>query len=517
MNTLKNTYALTDKDIERLKNHGIEPDKLVEQINQIRQGTKYITLARPCIVSDGIIRIEEGEKAELRSLYEKVSEKKRVVKFVPASGAASRMFKKLEGFMNSPQNPTLDEIASDKHYEYINRFFSNLKNFAFYDDLQAVIDTHGKNLNKLLSQNKLKEILEFLLTDIGLNYSKLPKALIKFHSYNSEKCTSLEEQVRESIQFIRDKSGKVNLHFAVPPEFKDDFVNESKKLITKYCKTADLNITFSYQKKSTDTIALDPKGEVYRDDGSLLFRPGGHGALIENLNELNYDLIFVKNIDNVQMEENLDLTIGHKKLLGGILVKYQDQIHSYLAALDNSVGDKLLKEILQFISGALGYDIFSTFFTKKPEVPVDKIKEFLNRPIRVCGVVINEGHPGGGPFWIKEKNGSTSKQIVESEQIDKSDGEQNRIFQSSTHFNPVDIVCAVKDYKGNKFDLTKYVDHSEVLVATKSHNGEELKALELPGLWNGAMADWITIFVEVPKETFTPVKEVNDLLQNYHQ
>lgn len=504
-------YELTNNDLEKLEQAGINLAKVEEQVNRIKKGTAFVDLIRSCKIGDGILRVNESEKNELINRFNKAVEQKIIIKFVPASGAASRMFRKLESFMNSGINRSLEELKSDKNNEYIYRFFANLSKFAFYNDLKTTIEKDGKALDELLKLNKLKDILEYLLTEKGLGYSKQPKALIQFHKYDAENRTSFEEQILESLHYIKDKTGKVNLHFTISPELENDFEKEKNKVSKKYSGLVELDITYSYQKKSTDTLALDKNNKLFRDGGELLLRPGGHGALIENLNEIESDMIFIKNIDNVQREENLELTVEYKKILGGLLVKYQSKIHNYLNKLENSFSDELLSEVKNYIKIELGYE-----FTGEENLKEDLIK-FLNRPIRICGVVVNEGHPGGGPFWVKSKNGRITKQIIEGAQVNKNNDKQKEIFNSSTHFNPVDLVCGVKDFRGEKFDLTKYVDNNAVQVADKSHDGRELKALELPGLWNGAMADWITIFVEVPKETFTPVKEVNDLLQDYHQ
>ena len=504
-------YGLTKQDLEKLEQVGINLAKVEEQANRIKKETAYIDLVRSCKIGDGIIKVKDSEKNELINRFDKAIEQKNIIKFVPASGAASRMFKKLESFMNSGTNSSLEELKSDKHYGFIYSFFANLSKFAFYNELKKVIKKDGKVLSELLNQNKLKEILEYLLTEKGLNYSNQPKALIQFHKYESEIRTSFEEQILESLHYLKDKTGKVNLHFTISPDFESNFKKEEEKLTKKYGGKVELNISYSYQKKSTDTLALDKDNKLFRDDDELLFRPGGHGALIENLNEIDSDIIFIKNIDNVQREENLALTVEYKKILGGLLVKYQSQIHNYLNKLENTSSKELINNTKSYIENELGYELANTANLK------ETLMDFLNRPIRICGVVVNEGHPGGGPFWVKSKEGRISKQIIEGTQVNQNNDKQKEIFRSSTHFNPVDLVCAVKDYRGEKFDLTKYVDNNAVQVANKSHNGRELRALELPGLWNGAMADWITVFVEVPKETFTPVKEVNDLLQDYHQ
>lgn len=497
---------LSEKDISKINERGISIKELEMQVEQLREGTNFVELESPCTVGDGIIKIDENKRSDLIRLQNKTSREGRFLKFVPASGAASRMFKKLEEFMNSDT----DFKESD---DFVKSFFNKLDQFAFYDDLKSIVESKDTSIRELISENKYKILLKYLLTDEGLNYSNLPKALIKFHSYNGENRTALEEQVFEAISYLKDKENVVRLHFTIPPELTDEFNKEKEKLVRDYfSKGIELIISYSYQKESTDTVALNKDEKLFRLNGDILFRPGGHGALIQNLNEIDSDYVYIKNIDNVQKEGQLDKTIAYKKIIGGLLVDLQNKVYEYLEELEQNFDSDLINEIEDFITDRLSIRI-----NLEQENKIEQLKKILNKPIRVCGVVVNEGHPGGGPFWVKDKDGNVFKQIIEDAQVDKTEPEQKKIFESSTHFNPVDLVCGIKNYKGEKFDLTNYVDDSSVFVANKSKNGEELKALELPGLWNGAMSDWITIFVEVPKETFTPVKEVNDLLLNYHQ
>lgn len=502
---LKKKYQLTDNDIQEIQARGISLKEVEKQITQLERGTEYVQLHAPCTIGNGITQIGKTEAERLIEVFDLEVAEREICKFVPASGAASRMFKNLEEFMNSG-------ISISDSSEEVKEFFNNLKKFAFYEDLERKLETADKSIQSLISEKKFKEILKVLLKPEGLNYSANPKALIKFHSYQQESKTAFDEQVYESEKYIVDKHGNVNLHFTIPPEFEEKFLAEKKRLIEESSqKNINLNISFSYQKKSTDTIALDHDGRLFKVDGKMLFRPGGHGALIENLNDLHADVIFIKNIDNVQKRENLDLTIRNKKILGGTLVELQSRIHYYLRKLESDSSNNFIDEIEKFITQELGIKLGD--HSSKAEYFI----ELLNRPVRVCGVVENEGHPGGGPFWVKDKNGRITRQIIESDQVNKSEPDQKEIFEASTHFNPVDLACGVNNYKGEKFNLTDFVDHSMVFVANKSKHGKELKALELPGLWNGAMAGWLTIFVEVPKETFTPVKVVNDLLNDYHQ
>ena len=358
-----------------------------------------------------------------------------------------------------------------------------------------------------------------LLETAGLNYGALPKGLLKFHKYPEGPRTPMEEHLAEGALYAAGKSGKVNVHFTVSTEHRELF----KKLVTEkvddFAKRYGVNyyITFSEQKPSTDTIAADMDNQPFRDNGKLLFRPGGHGALIENLNDLDADIIFIKNIDNVVPDRLKADTVTYKKLIAGVLVTLQKQVFEYLTLLDSGkyTHDQIM-EMLQFLQKKL--------FCKNPEtkdledsVLAIYLKNKFNRPMRVCGMVKNVGEPGGGPFLAYNSDGTISLQILESSQIDMDDLEKKEMFEKGTHFNPVDIVCAVRDYKGHKFDLVKYVDKATGFISYKSKNGKDLKALELPGLWNGAMSDWNTVFVEVPLSTFNPVKTVNDLLREQHQ
>ncbi|WP_455612594.1 DUF4301 family protein, partial [Bacteroides sp.] len=435
-----------------------------------------------------------------------------VVKFVPASGAASRMFKNLFEFLGA------DYDAPETKFE--KTFFEQIEKFAFYDDLNAACEKmSGKDISALVSEGNYKAVVAALLEAAGLNYGALPKGLLKFHRYEDGNRTPLEEHLVEGALYAANKNGKVNVHFTVSPEHRRLFEALVADKAAVYAKKygVDYNVTFSEQKPSTDTIAADMDNQPFRDNGKLLFRPGGHGALIENLNDLDADVIFIKNIDNVVPDKLKGDTVLYKKLIAGVLVALQQKAFAYLELLDSGrYTHEQVIEILQFLQKKL--------FCKNPETKnledaelVLYLKEKLNRPMRVCGMVKNVGEPGGGPFLAYNSDGTISLQILESSQIDMDDPEKKEMFEKGTHFNPVDLVCAVRDYKGHKFDLVNFVDKATGFISYKSKNGKDLKALELPGLWNGAMSDWNTVFVEVPLSTFNPVKTVNDLLRDQHQ
>ena len=435
-----------------------------------------------------------------------------VVKFVPASGAASRMFKNLFEFLGADYD--VPETKFEK------TFFEQIEKFAFYNDLNAACEkAFEKNIPALMAEGDYKAVVAALLEAAGLNYGALPKGLLKFHRYEDGSRTPLEEHLVEGALYAANKNGKVNVHFTVSPEHRRLFENLVADKAAVYAKKygVDYNVTFSEQKPCTDTIAADMNNQPFRDNGKLLFRPGGHGALIENLNDLDADIIFIKNIDNVVPDKLKGDTVLYKKLIAGVLVALQQKAFAYLELLDSGrYTHEQVLEILQFLQKKL--------FCKNPETKnledaelVLYLKEKLNRPMRVCGMVKNVGEPGGGPFLVYNSDGTISLQILESSQIDMDDPEKKEMFEKGTHFNPVDLVCAVRDYKGHKFDLVNFVDKATGFISYKSKNGKDLKALELPGLWNGAMSDWNTVFVEVSLSTFNPVKTVNDLLREQHQ
>lgn len=435
-----------------------------------------------------------------------------VVKFVPASGAASRMFKNLFEFLGADYD--VPETKFEK------TFFEQIEKFAFYNDLNAACEkAFEKNIPALMAEGDYKAVVAALLEAAGLNYGALPKGLLKFHRYEDGSRTPLEEHLVEGALYAANKNGKVNVHFTVSPEHRRLFENLVADKAAVYAKKygVDYNVTFSEQKPCTDTIAADMNNQPFRDNGKLLFRPGGHGALIENLNDLDADIIFIKNIDNVVPDKLKGDTVLYKKLIAGVLVVLQQKAFAYLELLDSGrYTHEQVLEILQFLQKKL--------FCKNPETKnledaelVLYLKEKLNRPMRVCGMVKNVGEPGGGPFLAYNSDGTISLQILESSQIDMDDPEKKEMFEKGTHFNPVDLVCAVRDYKGHKFDLVNFVDKATGFISYKSKNGKDLKALELPGLWNGAMSDWNTVFVEVSLSTFNPVKTVNDLLREQHQ
>lgn len=506
---------LTHEDKELLAKKGISEEKIAEQLACFEKGFPFLKLSAAASVENGgIMRADEKESEQYLAAWDayKAGDKK-IVKFVPASGAASRMFKNMFEFLGAEYDkPTTD---------FEKKFFDHIHDFAFYNDLNAAcLDNTGKNIDALLSEHNYKAVVSNLLESAGLNYGALPKGLLKFHRYADGVRTPLEEHLVEGALYAAGKTGEVNVHFTVSTEHRALFEKlvaaKAAEYEAKYGTT--YHISFSEQKPSTDTVAADMENKPFRDkDGKLLFRPGGHGALIENLNDLDADIVFIKNIDNVVPDRLKADTVTYKKLLAGVLVTLQKQAFEYLELLDGGhYSHEQLETIIRFVQQQLRCRRTDLKELEDADLVI-YLRKKLNRPMRVCGMVKNVGEPGGGPFLAYNPDGTISLQILESSQIDMNDPEKKAMFEKGTHFNPVDLVCAVRDYKGNKFDLLKHVDKATGFISYKSKNGKDLKALELPGLWNGSMSDWNTVFVEVPLSTFNPVKTVNDLLREQHQ
>ena len=508
------TYMFEEKDLEQFKKKGTNAENVKAQLELIKNGFPFLELESAASIGNGIMAVDDNQcKNYIKTWDAYCTSGHTVTKFVPASGAASRMFKDLFAFLDSKTDfPTTP---------FEKAFFDGIEKFAFYPDLDAACKAaEGKSIRELIADGKYKAIVSYLLESKGLNYGSLPKGLLKFHTYGSISRTPLEEHMAEGALYASAADGTVRIHFTVSPEHKQLFKSlseESAKALSKRFGTA-YSISFSEQKPSTDTVAAAADGSPFRnDDGSILFRPGGHGALIENLNDLDTDIVFIKNIDNVVPDHLKADTITYKKLLAGILVTIQNKIFDYLRLLDSGKAtDVQLKQMVDFMEKTMCCRDKNLSKLNSKELSAWLYAKF-NRPIRVCGMVKNVGEPGGGPFLAYNSDGTVSLQILESSQIDLNDARKKDMFTQGTHFNPVDLVCAVRDYKGQKFNLPQYVDKATGFISSKSKNGRELKALELPGLWNGAMSDWNTLFVEVPLTTFNPVKTVNDLLRPQHQ
>lgn len=504
---------LSQEDLKQISLRGITEEQVEHQLDEIKQGFPFLKIEAAASIGKGIMSPTENEMNKYLSTWDTyLNGCHKIVKFVPASGAASRMFKNLYSFLDADYDKPTTEFEKE--------FFENIKKFAFKKELCNACKTNeGKCVTCLMDNGEYKKIVENLLEEKGLNYGHLPKGLLLFHSYEEGPRTPMEEHLVEAALYAQSE-GQANVHFTVSHEHLELFKKKVAEKIDMYAEKFGVkyNISFSEQKANTDTIAANPDNTPFRnEDGSLLFRPGGHGALIENLNDIDADVIFIKNIDNVVPDRLKGETVKYKKLLAGILVDLQTRAFNYLKLLDTgNYTHAQLEEIIRFLQRDLCCRRNDIKELEDAELVI-YLHNKLNRPMRVCGMVKNVGEPGGGPFLCYNQDGTISLQILESSQIDKTNEKYVQMFKEGTHFNPVDLVCATKDYKGNTFHLPDYVDRSTGFISSKSKNGRELKALELPGLWNGAMSDWNTVFVEVPIETFNPVKTVNDLLREQHQ
>ncbi len=507
---------LSQKDYIQIKQRGSNPDVVLKQIDNFKKGFPFIQLVDSATVGNGIISLDSQMVAEYGERFDiQISLGIKPLKFVPASGAASRMFEDLfEALAERREGEDL-EITLAKNTN-ARKFLVNKDKFAFFSDLKKAIADAGE-------VEICGNWIGFLLYEKGLNYGNLPKGMLKFHKYPDGERTPFEEHLAESPHYAKSRDNVAHLHFTVSPEHREGFENLFEKVKNRYESKLGVtfDVSFSLQKSSTDTIAVDLNDLPFREpDGSLLFRPGGHGALIENLNDLDADIIFIKNIDNVVPERLSESTIVYKKALAGVLLKYQEKIFHYQRVLNerdaSTIESALLAEAANFLGNILNVKPpEEQYYTEKERLYYYLLEKY-NRPLRVCGVVKNEGEPGGGPFWARNPDNTVSLQIVEESQIDPESRQQQSIAKGATHFNPVDLVCAIKNYKGEKYDLTAFTDPNSGFISKKSKDGKDLKAQELPGLWNGAMSNWNTLFVEVPIETFNPVKTVFDLLREEH-
>ena len=488
---------LSERELSELIKRGIRVEDVYQQVEFFRNGFPWMALEKSALVGDGILNLSESEVVQWANQFDLLKAKLKIVKMVPASGAATRMFKSLFEHISEGHSNKESEL-------FLNRF----DEFAFAKAVRSLCNNQDSN-----------ELINILLGEKGLDYGSLPKGLLAFHSYEDGSRTPLEEHLMEAAEYASD--GKTaRLHFTVSPEHRSRFEKLVGELLPKLELTFGINyeVQFSEQKPATDTVAVQPNNELFREkDGSILFRPAGHGALLENLNELQADLIFIKNIDNVVPDAKRESTILYKKAIGGLLLSITEKIKGYLLRLNGAIEEAELTEILVFAQSHLGIKISNEFSHLSGEEKVDWLKNILHRPTRICGVVKNMGEPGGGPFWCADGRGNFALQLVESAQVDMQNETQKEIFSNSTHFNPVDIVCSTKDYEGKYFNLMGFRDMSTGFITEKTKDGRKLKAQELPGLWNGAMAHWNTIFVEVPLDTFNPVKTVTDLLRSAHQ
>lgn len=496
-----------------LQAKGISEEKLAEELQMLANGFPFLKIEVPATPGNGIFVLNEQLEEQSANLWNEYLDKGgKVLKMVPASGAASRMFKDLFSFVNGKKEKPDND--------FMKKFFEEIEDFAFFPVLNAMcMKLYGLSIQSLIKEKRYKDIVKALIDKEGMNYGQLPKALLRFHKVPGTSRTAIEEHLAEGAQYAAGKDGKVHVHFTVSedhmPLVEEKFEESTGKLQHEYDVTFDL--TTSVQKPSTDTVAANLDGTPYRENGALFFRPGGHGALIENLNDLDADVIFIKNIDNVVPDARREDTIKYKKIIGGVLVGVKQKADNYCKVLSKGIpSDDVLAEMLEFLHKVLCITHDNTA-EMDSAAKAEYIYSKLNRPMRVCGMVKNEREPGGGPFLAYNPDGTVSPQILESTQIDPDNKEAKKMLKESTHFNPVDLVVSTKDWEGKKFNLPDYVDKATGFISLKSREGVEIKALELPGLWNGAMSDWNTILVEVPVSTFNPVKTVNDLLRPSHQ
>lgn len=512
--------GFTIADFIQIYNQGASVDVLRHQLTIFRNGLSRIALEKPALLNDGIHPLDEEAAIDYAALFDKAKDKFKLKKFVPASGAASRMFKFACTFIDhfNPEDDTINAYINHTGDTALNVFLVGIEKLPFYKDIRAIAEKNPDY--KTWDNNKrFYNYVKIMLDENGLDYANKPKGILPFHRYDGFTATPVYEHLKEAVAYSASQ-GSTNVHFTISEEHVDGFLDAIKAVKSDIEKESGIiiNFNFSYQHKQTDTLAADLNNNPFRTDtGRLLFRPGGHGALIENLNNLDADIIFIKNIDNVS-HNNINTIALYKKALGGMLIALQEKIFRYLDMIDKGeLTDAQLTEIFTFVKDELSVQIPDDVSKYTKAHTINYINELLDRPLRVCGMVKNEGEPGGGPFWVKDEQGRLTLQIVESSQIDLQQTGQKSIFDQSQFFNPVDLVCGLKNYKGEFFDLHEYVDNSTGFIVYKNKYGKDLKSYELPGLWNGAMARWLTVFAEVPLATFNPVKTVNDLLKPAHQ
>lgn len=508
-------------DFTQIQEHGIPIENIQKQLKFLQNGISKIDLVDPATLFNGILKLSETDFKQKAAFFDANKTNLKLEKFVPASGAASRMFKFLIAFLNEfdVENESINAYINRKKDTELSIFIVGMEKFPFFEAIDKQLKEEFTDFDSLDSSYKNYYFIKLLLASDYFDFANKPKAILPFHKYKTHIATPVEEHLNECAHYASSNNNS-HLHFTVSESHQEQFesvIDSIKNKIEKESGTS-IHVNYSYQNKSTDTIAVDLENKPFRDEnGELVFRPGGHGALIDNLNNLDSDIIFIKNIDNV-IQNNIEKIALYKKALAGILMEVQGEVFKYLHIIDTyEVEQKYIDEIILFLEERLNIKIQDDFYTASLESKITQIKGYLNRPMRVCGMVKNEGEPGGGPFWVKNEKGAISLQIVESYQVDFSNKNQSEILTRATHFNPVDLVCGIKNYKKEKFDLTQFIDYNSGFIVEKNKNGKELKGYELPGLWNGAMANWITIFVQVPLITFNPVKNVNDLLKPAHQ
>jgi hypothetical protein len=487
------------------------------QYRYLQNDSKVIKLLYPATLDNGILKLRSQQERESIVAFDQAAQQGRFLKFVPASGAATRMFQDILDFIQSRiHNEKIDQFRMRRMRQLIKW----MPKLAFYDLLKREMDYYPIEVNRGVENHNDISQFTFLMFTPGLNYAKKSKGLILFHKYGEESHTAFEEQVLEGLKYIQDGQKKSKFHFTIAPDEYDEYQAMSKLIKQKWFlkNQCRIDISFSVQDVASNTIAIDLQKNIIKDQkGHIVMRPGGHGSLLSNLNKLKADIVFIRNIDNIASESAWKKTVYWKKVLGGYLVGIQKQVHVLLKELHKRPAKSSVIHVCErFILKELKGSFITSYHLKTNSEKISILKQFLNRPIRVCGMVKNKKEPGGGPFWIYDEKYGKSLQIVESAEVDFSQKKQRAIFQSATHFNPVDIVCGLKKWDGNSFDLRQYMNPKAVIITQKNVNGIPAKVLEHPGLWNGSMADWITVFIEVPLETFTPVKTIFDLMRKSH-
>jgi nicotinamide riboside kinase len=519
--TLALQMGFSSVDFLQIYQHGIPAENIQKQLSIFKEGIHKIELINPATINNGILQLSDVEFEQKASFFDANKSSLILQKFVPASGAATRMFKFLSAFLNDFKlgHETINAYINRKKDAELSLFIVGMDKFPFYKEVDEKLHEIYPDFNKLKSDYKKYYFIKTLLSPEYFNFANKPKGILPFHKYPANIVTPIEEHLHECA-FYATSNNHSSLHLTVSESHQEHFeaIIEKIKDRIELKSNSKIEVSFSCQKKESDTIAVDLDNKPFRDEkGRLVFRPGGHGALIENLNAIDADVVFVKNIDNV-IQNDIHQISFYKKALAGILLELQHQTFEYLEALDSGeTSEETINEILIFIKEKLNIELDNDFYKFKLINQIPKLKDLLNKPVRVCGMVKNEGEPGGGPFWVRGIDGKQTLQIVESSQIDLKNSIQLKILGDATHFNPVDLVCGLKNYQNQKFDLKQFIDPESGFIVYKNHAGVDIKSYELPGLWNGAMANWLTVFVEVPLFTFNPVKTVNDLLKKAHQ
>jgi nicotinamide riboside kinase len=519
--TMAFQMGFTSLDFLQIYEHGIPLENVKTQFDIFNKGIQKCVLVNPATINDGILKLSDADFEQKVNFFDTNKSKLKLKKFVPASGAATRMFKFLTTFLNEFDfgNETINAYINRKKDTELSLFIVGMDKFSFFEEVDRKLKEIYPDFNSLDRDYKNYYFIKTLLSPEYFDFANKPKGILPFHKYPTHVAAPVEEHLYE-CGFYAASNNQSNLHLTVSENHQEQFEEIIEKVKEKIESKSNTNIevSYSYQKKETDTIAVDVRNKPFRNEkGMLVFRPGGHGALIENLNAIDADIVFIKNIDNV-IQNNIQQISFYKKALAGVLMELQHQIFGYLNELDTEeMTSEKISQILVFLKRELNIELNDDFHKFKLKNQISKLKETLNKPLRVCGMVKNEGEPGGGPFWVRGTDGMLTLQIVETSQVDLNSKQQLNILASATHFNPVDLVCGLKNYQGEKIDLRHFIDQNSGFIVHKNHAGIDLKAYELPGLWNGAMAKWLTVFVEVPLFTFNPVKTVNDLLKQAHQ